>query len=276
MDTKKLKTIRNYNNGVISLFAFALFSFINVFLIAFAGRYLLFSSYLTTIVIAVLTEISQDLLGAAVAITLVLVLPYVICGIFARKYYGFMIAGLVFAVLDTLLLVIDSFPANLAFNAVDILFHVLVVIELVIAVINKNGPKYVKEQKQIKSEAPDSVHDEILPDGKKVVVMDNDVQTEENDESSNVQRYITVKRKKAFYGSAVKIEVIVDGVTVATLKNGDETIIKASGSAHSLCCHFGTCDSEVLQIPQSAEDKTYEISFVMHLTTSEIKIVELN
>ncbi len=276
MDTKKLRTIKNYNYGIYSLAIFAAFSFVNVFLLAFDGKYYVFSSYLNTFVITILIEISSDYLLAAILIALALIVPYVICAVFARKHFAFMIAGLVLVVADTVLLLVFSIPGALVDNLLDIVCHAIIIGELVIALVNKDGPKYVKEQKESKSSAPDSVSEEVLPSGETVAVLkDSETFSENESVFNNLQRQITVKRKKSFYACAVKLDVVIDGVTVATLKNGQAQTVKVSGGTHSMCAHFGFGSSDVLQIPEGACDKEYEFRFVMKMTTTEVKITEL-
>lgn len=277
MDTKKLRTIKNYDYGRYSLLLFAVFSFINVFTIAFSGSYFVFSSYLNSIVIKVITDISTDYLLLAVFVSVVLIVPYVVCAIFARKHCAFMIAGLVFVVADTALLVAFSISSgSFADNLFDIVCHAIVIAELCFSVANLKAPQYVKEQKANKSQAPDSVTEEILPSGETVAVLkDNQTSPENEGFFDNLQRQITIQRKKSFYGCAAKLDVVIDGVTVATLKNGQAQTVVISGSAHSMYAHFAHGNSEVLQIPEGTYDKVYEFSLAMKMTAAEVKITEI-
>ncbi len=282
MDPTKQKKISRYKSGIYAIILFAALSLINVFMLTFAGSYFLFSSYVSVLVIAILTEISQDFIWIALVITIILLIPYVICAIFAKKHFGFMITALILVGIDTLLLVGDMILSAAAgvFDTsfiMNLVFHVLAVIELILAVMSKDAVKFMKEGPSVNS-VPDSVKTEVLPSGETVSVLEDTVVGSDNeviDETSTEKRRITVNRKKCFYASMVKFDVVIDGVVVGTLKNGQSLSVMVSTGAHALYVQFSNGNSDVLQIPAQAVDKTYELKPVARAMDAFIEITEI-
>lgn len=280
MDPMKQKKINRYKGGISTIIVFVLFSFVNVFLIAFMDKYYLFSSYLSALIILILTELSQSYVWIAMVITLILLVPYIICAVFAKKHYGFMIAAAVFLSLDTLLLGGDMI-LSLDYGVdggliINLLFHIAAVVELIMAIVSKDAVKFMKEAKISAINAPDSVKTEVLPDGETVSVLQDTV-TDDGDTDDSIQtRRLTITRKKTFYASMVKFDVIIDGVLVGTLKNGQSLTVMASSRAHALYVQLQNGNSDVLQIPAQAMDKTYELKPIAKPNEAYIQITELS
>lgn len=280
MDSIEQKKIKNYKNGIGAIIIFAVLSVVNVFSYAFTGTYFLFSSYISLIVTSVLVDISGGVV--AIIVSLILVAPYVVCAILARKRPWVMIAALVLVSIDTVVLLLDVLSTMnaeiIAGSIIDMICHAIVIVELVIAVVNKGAVKLMEEAKLNAMSFPDQITTEVLSDGQTVTVLNDACVSSESDNDSalaNIKRSVTVTRKKAFAAAFAKFGVVLDGVEVAKLKNGESTTIMVSGCSHAFCVQFANGNSDYLQIPAGTEDKAYLLTPVMKMSSFYIQIDEV-
>lgn len=280
MDSIEQKKIKNYKNGITAIIIFAALSVINVFSYAFTGTYFLFSSYVSLLVNAVLVEL--DFVGVAIVVSLIIVAPYVVFAILARKRPWAMIASLALVAIDTLFLLLDVLLTMdikvIVSNIVDIICHGIIIVELVIAVVNKGAVKLMEEAKLNAMSFPDQITTEVLSNGQTVTVLNDACVSSESDNDSalaNIKRSVTVTRKKAFAAAFAKFGVVLDGVEVAKLKNGESATIMVSGCSHAFCVQFANGNSDYLQIPAGTDDKSYLLTPVMKATSFYIQIDEV-
>jgi len=140
-----------YTRARHSLLLVVILSIVNMFSLVFADTYYLFSSYITLSITATggymyLESGEAVLLIVTIALGIISLVPYLLCWIFSKKKVGWLIAALVLFALDTLLLLIDAVSMLEATFILDLVIHILVVVELVIAV--KYGLKKKKEQSE--------------------------------------------------------------------------------------------------------------------------------
>ena len=140
-----------YTRARHSLLIVVILSIVNMFSLVFADTYYLFSSYITLYITAIggymyLESGEAVLLIGTIALGIISLVPYLLCWIFSKKKVGWLIAALVLFALDTLLLLIDAVSMLEATFILDLVIHILVVVELVIAV--KYGLKKKKEQSE--------------------------------------------------------------------------------------------------------------------------------
>ena len=140
-----------YTRARHSLLLVVILSIVNMFSLVFADTYYLFSSYITLSITAnggymYLESGDAVLLIGTIALGIISLVPYLLCWIFSKKKVGWLIAALVLFALDTLLLLIDAVSMLEATFILDLVIHILVVVELVIAV--KYGLKKKKEQSE--------------------------------------------------------------------------------------------------------------------------------
>lgn len=140
-----------YTRARHSLLLVVILSIVNMFSLVFADTYYLFSSYITLSITATggymyLESGEAVLLIGTIALGIISLVPYLLCWIFSKKKVGWLIAALVLFALDTLLLLIDAVSMLEATFILDLVIHILVVVELVIAV--KYGLKKKKEQSE--------------------------------------------------------------------------------------------------------------------------------
>ena len=149
---------RKYNLSRSNLLFATVISFINVVALALgSGFYLLFSAFLplalTSGGVAIVQEgeAGQSLVYIMAGISLLIILPYLLCWIFSKRHYVWMIIALVYFSIDCLFMLL-SFDVSLL---LDILFHVWVMYYLIVGV--KHGArlhKAKKEQEQQQAQQP--------------------------------------------------------------------------------------------------------------------------
>lgn len=283
------RKIRNYKNGIFTLWLFAALSIINVFTITYTGNYFLLSSYLLSLVVFVLKDLTEVYVSLIVAV--IFMAPCIVCAIFSRKRYGFLIAGLVIVSLDTLLLVSDVIATftydTLKYYIFDVVLHIAAIAELSIAIKDREAVKLMKVGFNENDRIPDSVTHKVLPSGEIVLVLDDtDIETDDrvsdainngNSEfgEKDKKRLITITRPKTFFVLFVKFEVVIDGVVVGTLKNGGLLKIMLSTEAHALYVQFAKGNSDMLQITSGEQDKNYSIKPVQRAMDMYIEIYEI-
>lgn len=280
MDINEQKKIKRYKNGITSLWVFAVLSIVNVFMYATSKSYFVFSSSIAIFISGVLVELGA--FGVAVIASLILIAPYVVCAVLAKKRAGAMIIALILASVDTLVLVGDVLLSGdvlaMVTSIPDLVFHVILLVELLLAVQSKDAVKLMEEEKLRGESLPDQVKTEVLPDGQIVTVLeDTDVFSDVQNDSAlaNVKRKITITRKKAYVNGGLKFGVVMDGVEVVQLKNGATVDIMVSGSTHAFCIQLQNYNSNYLQIPAGTEDRAYVVTHISKwFSPCEIRIDE--
>ena len=124
------KTIQSARSTILAV---VIFTLINIFAIAFAEYYFLYSAYVPQVLIAFALYESPGLLMPMVIASLVYMLPYLLCYIFSKKRKGWMKFALILFLIDTILFGLD-FVAMLAAGEfgfiIDLVIHVIVLISL--------------------------------------------------------------------------------------------------------------------------------------------------
>ncbi len=211
-----------YNNMRISLLWVIVFSAINVITLSLTQTYFLFSSYFSQL----LTQIGYALYVESEApvflivfgvIALITILPYLLCWIFSKEKYGWMIGALVLFSVDTLVFLPDCLFMLLDGDIsmiIDLAFHIWVLFSL------GAGVKYgiaMKKEPQEPVELADVVTD-----------------AEFDSPFSGMTRTVTVTRKKSFVGCAAEFICYVNGCEICRLKNGETKSFEATADAFAL------------------------------------------
>lgn len=127
------------NSGRSTLLTILIFTVINiVMLVAQADYYFLFSAsvpfYLTMFGMVFDNWVVGTFTTTALGISAVIMVLFLLCWIFSKKRRGWLIAGLVLFVVDTLALVYFSVTMEmLADNILDFVFHGWAIVELIAA-----------------------------------------------------------------------------------------------------------------------------------------------
>ena len=224
------QTAAKYNNMRLSLLIILVCSVINIFspLLDF---YMLFSAYVPQWISKLgaylyLTEGVLVLYVLAIAMALVMLVPYLLCYIFSKKNVGWMIAALVLFSVDTLFFLIDL-VGLLAIGEIsfvmDLLFHAYALVSLIL------GVKYGLAMKNEK--APDY---EALAAQAESAPVTEDASMTEGEGGAPLTRTLTLTRKKSFIGCAARVTVYVNGQAVSELKNGETATISVPVQAFAL------------------------------------------
>ncbi|MBQ7408312.1 MAG: hypothetical protein IJW13_03465 [Clostridia bacterium] len=261
----------NYKNARMALLAVVIFSLVNTLMIFFADIYFLFSSYFTQYVNYLGYEIYLEsgeisVIIVTFLIAAITVVPYLLCYIFSKKKVGWLIAGLVLFAIDTLILLGD-FIALISMGdlsgIMDVVIHVYLLISIIVGVAGYYKNKDAMQEQQTINN--DSVASETV-DGK----------SEQDDgESENSVRTISVTRKKSFYGCAIAFDCYIDGKVVGKLTNGNTIQFEVSGANHvfTVDAKGGAINAGTVNIESSTQDVNYFVSLKTGAFSSSI-IVE--
>lgn len=214
-------TQSKYLNARYWLLLVLITSVLTVITVILNQTYFIISSYVTQILMSVGLNIYAETgemaaLIIMAVISIVFLVPYLLCCIFSKKHVGWMIAGLVIYGLDSLLFWGD-FVAMLMYgefgSIIDCVFRIFVIINLILAV------KYGLQMKKEAAETPAVPASEA---------------TEEATDALYAQRTLTVTRKKAFTGSAMAVVVFENGKELCRLKNGETATVNVTGGEFEL------------------------------------------
>lgn len=210
---------RRFFGVLSSLLYLPVFSVLNVLTIYTSGTYFIFSSYFSTLLLSMGYIFSEQFGKSEYALIFSLlavlaVLPYVACYLVARlvkKPIVSLIAtavGLVLALVDTVLLVVDC----VAYLAVDPNFMISNLAELVIHGIIVGLLTYATVLSALRfrdSRRPAAENETASTVGKAASAT-----------ATTATRTLTVSRPKTFAGMGIELVVAVDGEIACILKNG--------------------------------------------------------
>ena len=124
------KQISAARSTILAVFIFTL---INIFAIAFADTYFLYSAYVPQVFIAFAVFEAPSLLMPMVIASIVYMFPYLLCYLFSKKRRGWMKFALILFTIDTILFGLD-FISMLAtgelYFILDLVIRVIVLINL--------------------------------------------------------------------------------------------------------------------------------------------------
>ena len=250
-----------YLNARLALLIVVITSLVTIVTVILNQTYFLFSAYITQLLMIVgyeLTAESGDSLYLIVTVVLsvISVIPLLLCYIFSKKKVGWMIAALVIYGLDSLLFWGD-FIAMLMYGEfsaiIDCIFRIYVIVMLVLAV--KYGRQMAKEAAEAQSSAPAAETSEEYAD------------------TFCTQRALTVTRKKAFTGAAVAVVVFENGKEICRLKNGKTATVYVTGNEFELSA--ATTNSFVqgsAKVPAGETSLNYVISLKMGMLANSFVI----
>lgn len=250
-----------YNNSRQSILLLFIFSVINIFSISMLGTYFLFSAYLPQVLIS-LAYLDPSLTPAMVILSILYILPYLLCYIFSKKKAGWMIAALVLFSVDSLFFLIDL-PAYLAAGdlsfIIDLIFRIYVLASLIIGVVNR------KQAMLAANGVQENAANENVNQGS---------ETEGNVDFYDTTRQLTVHRKKKFVGCAVAILVYANGKELGKLKSGQTETFTVPARAFHLRVAFsnGLSDNSI-EIAAGESPIAYEVVPKMGFTAN---VLELN
>ena len=257
----KRQPFGKYNNSRQSILLLFIFSVINIFSISTLGTYFLFSAYLPQVLIS-LAYLDPSLTPVMVILSILYILPYLLCYIFSKKKAGWMVAALVLFSVDSLIFLIDFFAylaaGDLSF-IIDLIFRIYVLASLIIGVVNR------KQAMLAANGVQENAANENVNQGS---------ETEGNVDFYDTTRQLTIHRKKKFVGCAVAILVYANGKELGKLKNGQTETFTVPARAFHLRVAFsnGLSDNSI-EIAAGESPIAYEVVPKMGFTAN---VLELN
>lgn len=250
-----------YNNSRLSILLLFIFSVINIFTISTLGTYFLFSAYLPQVLIS-LAYLDPSLTPVMVILSILYILPYLLCYIFSKKKAGWMVAALVLFSVDSLFFLIDLFAylaaGDLSF-IIDLIFRIYVLASLIIGVVNR------KQAVSVANGVQENAANENVNQGS---------ETEGNVDFYDTTRQLTVHRKKKFVGCAVAILVYANGKELGKLKNGQtETFTVPARTFHLRVAFSNGLSDNSIEIAAGESPIAYEVVPKMGFTAN---VLELN
>lgn len=263
-----------YKSMRLSLLLIAIFSTINLLSIVFAETYFLFSAYLPQILAIEGYALYLETELAAFPIIMgligfVTVIPYFVCWIFSKKHIGWMIGALVMFSLDTLLFLPDFLMYLLGGDfsmLLDLVFHVYALVSLAMGV--SYGLKVKKESANL-AEAIPTMADVLAESG-------TDYAPASTPKADDVQRTVTVTRKKSFVGCAMPIVIYVNGKEVCRLKNGESQTFTVGSNAFELGAQMsnGLCVGSTM-VSEGTTALSYQAAIKSGMMTSHIELTQM-
>ena len=250
-----------YNNSRLSILLLFIFSVINIFSISMLGTYFLFSAYLPQVLIS-LAYLDPSLTPVMVILSILYILPYLLCYIFSKKKAGWMVAALVLFSVDSLFFLIDLFAylaaGDLSF-IIDLIFRIYVLASLIIGVVNR------KQAMLAANGVQENAANENVNQGS---------ETEGNVDFYDTTRQLTIHRKKKFVGCAVAILVYANGKELGKLKNGQtETFTVPARTFHLRVAFSNGLSDNSIEIAAGESPIAYEVVPKMGFTAN---VLELN
>ncbi|MBO5457485.1 MAG: hypothetical protein J6A24_00810 [Clostridia bacterium] len=250
-----------YNNSRLSILLLFIFSVINIFTISTLGTYFLFSAYLPQVLIS-LAYLDPSLTPVMVILSILYILPYLLCYIFSKKKAGWMVAALVLFSVDSLFFLIDLFAylaaGDLSF-IIDLIFRIYVLASLIIGVVNR------KQAVSVANGVQENAANENVNQGS---------ETEGNVDFYDTTRQLTVHRKKKFVGCAVAILVYANGKELGKLKSGQtETFTVPARTFHLRVAFSNGLSDNSIEIAAGESPIAYEVVPKMGFTAN---VLELN
>ena len=250
-----------YNNSRLSILLLFIFSVINIFTISTLGTYFLFSAYLPQVLIS-LAYLDPSLTPAMVILSILYILPYLLCYIFSKKKAGWMVAALALFSVDSLVFLIDFFAylaaGDLSF-IIDLIFRIYVLASLIIGVVNR------KQAVLVANGVQENAANENVNQGS---------ETEGNVDFYDTTRQLTVHRKKKFVGCAVAILVYANGKELGKLKSGQtETFTVPARTFHLRVAFSNGLSDNSIEIAAGESPIAYEVVPKMGFTAN---VLELN
>ena len=250
-----------YNNSRLSILLLFIFSVINIFSISTLGTYFLFSAYLPQVLIS-LAYLDPSLTPVMVILSILYILPYLLCYIFSKKKAGWMVAALALFSVDSLVFLIDFFAylaaGDLSF-IIDLIFRIYVLASLIIGVVNR------KQAMLAANGVQENAANENVNQGS---------ETEGNVDFYDTTRQLTIQRKKKFVGCAVAILVYANGKELGKLKSGQtETFTVPARTFHLRVAFSNGLSDNSIEIAAGESPIAYEVVPKMGFTAN---VLELN
>lgn len=236
---KKEFALQQLNIARSNLLLMIILTVVNIVLLAVgANTMLLFSTTVPYYVAAfgIWSEVSQ-FMAVCLAISAVILVLYLICWMLSKKHYGWMVAALVFFILDSIAMICLYIWAEDFSGILDLVIHIWVLYYLIIGVRNGYKLKNIPPEEAVEYEQSEQ---QFLPttdaQGNSVAlrVVDNDVKHRVLIDGNYSGHYICYRRVKRVN------ELVIDGYVYDDIEILVETAhaLNAVIDGHSIQVEF--------------------------------------
>ncbi len=261
---QKAQNEARYKQGRYALLVILIISLINLFSIAFANTYFLFSTYVSQIIAingALLYLETNEILYLIVTFILAFlsISPYIFLFFFSKKRVGCLIAGLLLFGIDSVLFLFDF--VLLALNGDFSMLLDLVIRAYALYLLGSAVYYGLKAKKQAATEA---TFEETVKEGEE--------SNSAASEFDGISRTLTISRKKAFTGMIAELIAYVDDVEVGRLKNGQTVSVTVNGGAHTLtvAASNGLLGTDTVSLAEGTQSMSYAVAIKMGFTNGKI------
>jgi len=251
MNNQRLRTVKTgpaqkYASARANLLLVIVFTVINVAMLLFGSDSMfLFSAtlpYFLTLM-GIVTGYTEGL-AVGLGLAAVLIVAYLLCWIFSKKRFGWMVTAFVLFILDTVFLLWFYISIGEAAGIIDIVFHAWIIYSLITAVIA--GPKaLVPEEVSSEAEISDPKEEAGGADSQPIYTIDPDEKARVFCEGTYMGHTVVFRRvkktnelviDKRVYAQvemliepAFVLEARVDGIQFTAAYTGTHSIITANG-----------------------------------------------
>ena len=135
---------RQVNAAKSTIALIVILSVINIFSLLFSETYFVFSTYLPQIFIGIALYGDPTLLTPMIVLSVIYILPYLLCFLFAKKRKGWLVGALVLFLIDSAFFLLDFFSL-IALNdysmIIDLVIRAYAVFSLVVGILSFNKMK---------------------------------------------------------------------------------------------------------------------------------------
>lgn len=264
-----------YKNMRISLLLIVVMSIVNLFSVMLLESYFLFSAYLTQLLAftgySLYLETEKILFPILMGVIgLISVVPYLLCWIFSKKHVGWMIGALVLFSLDSLLFLPDFLVFLLEGDIsmlLDLAIRIYALVSLAMGV--SYGIKAKKDAERAEEAVP-TMGEALATDG-------TDYAPAFESATPDVERTVTVTRKKSLVGCAIPIVLYVNGKEVCRLKNGETQSFTVGSNAFELGAQLSnSLGAGSTMAPTGTDALAYQAAIKSGMMTSHVVLTQMN
>ncbi len=150
---KKALALAQVEKARSNLILMIVLTAVNVAMLLFGSDYMLLFSATVPYFSVIFGTAVEGGLAVGIAIAAIILGLYILCWIFSKKYYGFMIAALVLFVLDTLVMALVYLGISEISGVLDVIIHIWVLYYLVIGVTGGYKLKHLSPEEELEYEA---------------------------------------------------------------------------------------------------------------------------
>lgn len=270
---KSISPFTKYNRARHNILLLFILSLINLFIFAGAQIYFLFSTYLSLVFMSVASA-DSSLLGIMLLLSILYLTAYLLCYIFSKRHYGWMVGTLILFGFDSLFLLLDlpSFLIMGDFSIViDLIFHLYILILLIIGVVEGKNLRPILQMNGKKKSPSNEADPQSIEE-----TSDSEQDGQESKIPSEETRELTIQRKKSFIGCIIPFLICVNGKVIGTLKNGQKAVFAVPACAFRLSVVLTDGSSEnSIEVAEGNTPLSFETSTNTGFTSTKLELNQI-